>query len=154
MGSISNANSSLVITPRLLGNLSGLLPALAGAGINVQGYSSDDAFATEAVDIAETRIGTDGLPSYGYLPRLNKMSIILSPDSLTLPVFNALVGVEDQIKEKVRCDGILTLQSINTTFALIDGVLSRMTPIPPGKKVLDPVTYEFTWWQITPAPMV
>lgn len=154
MGSISNANSSLVITPRLAGALSGLLPALAGAGINVQGYSSDDAFATEAVDIAETHIGVDGLMSAGYLPRLNKMSITLSPDSITLPVFNALVGVQDQIKELILLDGILTLQSINTTFALINGVMSRITPIPPGKKVLNPVSYELTWWQITPAPMV
>ena len=154
MGSITNANSSLVITPRLAGALSGLLPALAGAGINVQGYSSDDAFATEAVDTAETRIGVDGLMSAGYLPRLNKMSITLSPDSITLPVFNALVGVQDQIKELILLDGILTLQSINTTFALVNGVMSRITPIPPGKKVLDPVSYELTWWQITPAPMV
>lgn len=154
MGSITNANSSLVITPRLAGALSGLLPALAGAGIQVQGYATDDAFATEAVDTAEVRIGVDGLMSAGYLPRLNKQTITLSPDSITLPQFNALISVQDQIQELILLDGILTLSSIKTSYALVNGVMSRITPIPPGKKVLDPVSYELTWWKITPAPVV
>lgn len=154
MGTITSANSSLVLTPRLAGILSGLLPALAGAGFAIQGYASDDAFATDTVDSAEARKGVDGRASFGYLPRLTKQTITLSPDSLSIKAFEALVSAQDAVQEVILLDGILTLKSIGTSYALIQGALTRITPIPPAKKVLEPVTYEITWDLIQPAPVV
>jgi len=48
----------------------------------------------------------------------------------------------------------LTLPSVGTSYALIKGALTRITAIPPAKRVLEPVTYEITWGQIQPAPVV
>lgn len=153
MSTITSANSSLVLTPRLAGVLSGLLPALAGVGFPVQGYATDDAFATETVDSVEARKGVDGRASFGYLPRLTKQTITLQADSPSLPLFNAIVSAQDSIREVIPLDGILTLPSINNTYALVNGALTRITPIPPGKRVLDPVTYEITWDEVQPAPV-
>lgn len=154
MSTITSANSSFILTPRLAGILSGLLPALAGVGFPVQGYASDDAFATDTVDAAEARIGVDGVMSAGYLPRLVKQTITLQADSPSIQAFEALVGAQDTVKEVIFLDGILTLPSIGTTYALIKGALTRLTPIPPAKRVLEPVSYEITWGQIQPAPAV
>lgn len=154
MSTITSANSSLVLTPRLAGILSGLLPALAGAGFGVQGYASDDAFATDTVDAAEARIGVDGIMSAGYLPRLTKQTITLQADSPSIKAFELLIGAQDTVREVIFLDGILTIASIGTTYALIKGVLTRFTAIPPAKKVLEPVTYELTWGQVLPAPVV
>lgn len=153
MTTITSANSSLILTPRLGGNLSGLLPALAGVGFPVQGYASDDAFAVETVDSAEARIGVDGIMSAGYLPRLTKQTITLQADSPSIRAFEALIGAQDTVREVIFLDGVLTLPSVETTYALSKGALTRLTPIPPAKKVLEPVSYEITWGLIQPAPV-
>jgi hypothetical protein len=154
VSTITSANSSLVLTPRLAGILSGLLPALAGVGFPVQGYASDDAFATDTVDSAEARMGVDGEMSVGYLPRLTKQTITLQADSPSIQLFEALIGAQDTIREVILLDGILTLPAIGTSYALIKGALTRITAIPPAKRVLEPVTYELTWGKIQPAPVV
>lgn len=154
MSTITSANSSLILTPRLAGLLSGLLPALAGVGFSVQGYASDDAFATDAVQSAEARKGVDGRTSFGYLPRLTPQTITLQADSPSIAAFEAMVAAQDSIQEVIILDGVLTLPSIGRTFALVQGALTRITPIPPGKRVLEPVTYEITWHQVQSAPLV
>lgn len=154
MSTITSANSSLVLTPRLAGVLSGLLPALAGVGFSVQGYASDDAFATDAVDSAEARIGVDGIMSAGYLPRLTPQTVTLQADSPSIAQFEALIGAQDAVREVVFLDGVLTLPSVGKSYALIKGVLTRITPIPPAKRVLEPVTYTITWGTVQAAPVV
>lgn len=154
MSTITSANSSLIITPRLAGVLSGLLPALVGAGFPIQGYASDDAFTFEQTDSAEVRKGVDGIMSAGWLPRLTKQPITLQADSPSIKFFETLIGASDTQREIIFLDGILTLQSIGTTYALVKGVLSRITAVPPAKKVLEPVSYEITWDLVQPAPVV
>lgn len=146
MSTITAANSSFVITVRALG----LFPAGPFA---VQGYASDDAFATETVDSAEARIGVDGRMSAGYLPRLTKQTITLQADSPSIQMFETWIGGQDVVKEVFFADAVLTLKSTGRTFALIKGALTRITPIPPAKKVLEPVTYEITWEIVQPAPV-
>lgn len=154
MSTITSANSSLILTPRLAGLLSGLLPALAGVGFAVQGYASDDAFAVDTVDAAEARMGVDGRMSAGYLPRMTKQTITLQADSPSIKTFETLIGAQDTVREVIFLDGILTLPSIETSYALSKGVLTRLTPIPPAKRVLEPVSYELTWELVQPAPVV
>lgn len=146
MSTITSANSSLVLTVRALG----LFPAGPFA---VQGYASDDAFATDAVDSAEARMGVDGRMSAGYLPRMTKMTITLQADSPSIPLFETWTGAQDVVKEVFFADGILTLKSTGHTYALVKGALTRITPIPTAKKVLEPVTYEITWELVQPAPV-
>jgi hypothetical protein len=146
MSTITSANSSLVITARL----AGLFPAGPFA---VQGYASDDAFAMDAVDTAEVRMGVDGRMSGGYTPRMTPMTITLQADSPSIRAFETLVGAQDTIREIIYVDAVLTLPAIGTTYALVKGILNRLTPIPPAKKVLEPVTYTITWELVQPAPV-
>jgi hypothetical protein len=154
VSTITSTNSSLHIAPRLAGAFSGLLPALAGAGFPVQGYASDDAFTFDAVDSAEARMGVDGIMSAGYLPRMNKQAITLQADSPSIAAFEALIGAQDTLREVILLDGILTLPATGRSYALVKGVLTRLTPVPPAKKVLEPVSYEITWNLVQPAPVV
>lgn len=146
MSTITSANSALTLSVRL----AGLFPT---GPFSVQGYASDDAFATETVDAAEARMGVDGIMSGGYLPRMTKQTITLQADSPSIALFETWVGAQDVVKEIFYGDGILTLPSIGRTYALVKGILTRITPIPPAKKVLEPVTYEITWELVQPAPV-
>ena len=154
MSDITSANSSFNLTPQLGSSvLSGLLPALAGAGFEVVGYASDDAFATDTVDTVEARKGVDGRASFGYLPHLTKQTVTLQADSPSISVFETLIGAQDTLRQPILLDGQLGLPSVGRTYALINGALTRITPIAPAKKVLEPVTYEITWDQVTPSPL-
>lgn len=146
MSTITSANASLVLTARL----AGVFPA---GPFQVRGFASDDAFATDAVDAAEARMGVDGIMSGGYLPRMTPQNITLQADSPSIEGFEILVGAQDALREVIFLDGVLTLRSIGRTYALVKGLLTRITPIPPGKKVLEPVVYTITWNIIQPAPV-
>lgn len=151
---ITSANSSFRLTPQLSSSvLSGLLPALAGIGFEVVGYASDDAFATDSVDVVEARKGVDGRASFGYTPYLTKQTITLQADSPTISIFETLLGAMNTLRQPILMDGQLGLPSVGRTYALITGALTRSTPIAPAKKVLEPVTYEITWDAVQPSPL-
>lgn len=153
MGTITNTNSSFRLIPQVGGIAASLLPALAGVGFEVQGYASDDAFATDTVDTVEARKGVDNKASFGYLPRLTKQTVTLQADSPSITLFETLVSAQDAIQEVILLDGILALPSVGRSYALVQGALTRITPIAPGKRVLEPVTYELTWDTCTPSPI-
>lgn len=154
MATITSANSSFRLVPVIGSVAASLLPALAGVGFKVQGYASDDAFSSDMVEAAQARIGVDGRMSAGYVPRLTPQQITLQADSPSIPLFDALVGAQDSIREVIFVDGSISLPSVNTTYVLTNGVLTRLTPIRPAKKVLEPVQYEITWESCVPAPLV
>lgn len=151
---ITSANSAFTITPQLgTSALAGLLPALAGIGFLVTGYASNDAFATEAVEPVEARKGVDGKASFGYTPYLTKQTITLQADSNAITVFETIVGAQDTLQQPILLDAALDIPSIGKAYLCQNGALTRVTKIPPAKKVLEEVTYEITWDVVTPAPL-
>jgi hypothetical protein len=151
---ITSANSNFTLTPQLGSSvLAGLLPALAGVGFDVQGYASDDAFATEAVEAVEARKGVDGRASFGYVPYLSPQTVTLQADSPSISVFETIINAQKTLRQPIILDGSLSLPSVGRTYALINGAITRLTPIAPARKVLEPVTYTITWDDITGAPV-
>lgn len=153
MGTITSANSDFRLIPVVGSAAALLLPALAGVGFPVQGYATDDAFATDMVETAIARMGVDARMSAGWVPRLTPQQITLQSDSPSIPLFEALVGAQDSIREVIFLNGALALPSVNTGYALTNGVLTRITPVRPAKRVLEPVQYEITWESCVPAPL-
>lgn len=146
MGTITSANAKLTIT------VSGPAGAVVGP-FTVQGFASDDAFSTDPVESGIARIGVDGRPSFGFVPFLTPQTITLQADSPSIPLFEAWLGAEQVLQEALIANGSLSLPSLQKSYALIKGGLTRITPIPPGKRVLEPVTYEITWGSVQPAPI-
>ena len=146
MASITSANSKLTFTVR------------SAAGIVVgpftlQGYASDDAFATDPVESAVALMGVDGKMSAGFTPYLTPQTIILQADSVSIPLMETWLGAQNVLRDVLFADGALALPGLQKSYALIKGVLTRITPIPPAKRVLQPVTYEITWETVQPAPI-
>ena len=46
----------------------------------LQGYAADDAYDTEAADIAHVVMGVDGFMSAGFIPYLTRQTISIMPD--------------------------------------------------------------------------
>lgn len=146
MSTITSANAKLTFTVR------------SRAGIvvgpfTVQGYASDDAFATETVEAAQALMGVDGKLSAGFVPNPAIQTITLQADSKSRPLFEAWYGAQKALKDALFAEGVLLLEGPGVVYALVKGVLTQYTPMPQGKKVLQPMTFQITWEDVQPAPL-
>lgn len=146
MSTITSANAKLTLTVR-----NGL--GIVVGPFTVQGYASDDAFATEVADSAQALMGVDGRLSGGFTPFPSKQTITLQSDSPSLPLFENWLGAQQALKDMLVADGSLALPSLGKAYALVKGFLTRVTPMPQAKSVLQPVTFEITWETVQAAPL-
>lgn len=147
MSTITAANSKLTFTIRASNGVPIVGP------FTCKGYASDDAFATEVADAAEARIGVDGIMSAGLTPFLTKQTITFAADSESIPLFENWLGAQKRLGDLLFADGFLSYPGLTKGYALVKGALTRITPMPQAKKVLEPMTYEITWADTQPAPV-
>jgi hypothetical protein len=144
---ITSANAVLTISPRSAGLIG------SGGVFTVEGFASDSAFMGEEVDVAEARMGVDGKLSVGFTPYITKQTITLQADSPSLPLFEAIVGAQNALRQPMILDSVLALPSLQKAYIFTKGAMTRLTPFTPGKKVLEPMNYEISWETVAPAPL-
>lgn len=147
MGSITSANAKLTFTVRGRGGLPIVGP------FTVQGFASDDAFAVETVESAQAVMGVDGKLSAGFVPNPAIQTITLQADSPSRRLFDDWYTAQARLKDVVVADGVLLLEGPGVAYALAKGYLTQYTPMPQGKKILQPMTYQITWETVQPAPL-
>lgn len=135
MKTLTSANSILLLSIQNLYNVP----------IPIQGFATDDAFATEEVENAETQMGVDGVFSAGYTPYPTPLHINLQADSLSNDFFDAWIGAEKTAREKYVANGSILIQATGSLYTFTRGFLTRFQMFPEGKKILQPrrFTIEF-----------
>lgn len=118
-----------------------------------QGYASDDAFAAEMADSAEALMGVDGRMSAGFTPFITRQSVIFQADSPTIQLFETWLGAQQVLRDVLFADGAIAYPGLAKGYALVKGVLTRITPFAQAKRVLQPVSYEIAWETVQPAPI-
>lgn len=132
---ITSANSVFTI----------VVPGLFPAPVQLRGYSSDKAFTTEAVDLAEVQMGVDGRMTAGFVPNPVKQTVTLQADSPSKDIFTALIQAMKAAREVYFMSGSIALPSTGEAFTLTRGILTNAKQIPDAQKVLQPVDYVITW---------
>jgi hypothetical protein len=132
---ITSANSVFTLT----------VPGLFPAPVTLKGYSSDKAFATEAVTLAETQMGVDGRMTAGYVPAPVTQSIALQADSPSKDFFTTLIQATKTQREIYYISGSVSLPSTGEVFEMTRGVLTTAKQIPDANKVLQPQEFTITW---------
>jgi Tail fiber protein gp32 len=117
----------------------------------IQGFATDDAFATELVDTGEMILGVDGQASIAYIPFLTPMTIALQASSPSLGVFEAWTGAEVAAQDKYLASAMILIPAIKRTFNLSGGGLLKTTPFAPVKRTLQPTHYQITWESVVPS---
>lgn len=140
---ITAANSIFTIT----------VPGLFPSPVQLSGYASDDAFATDAVELAEVQMGVDGRLTGGYVPNPVKQAIKLQADSPSKAVFAAIIQATKSAREIFWMQAEIVLPSTGEKFVLTRGVLSAGKQIADAKKVLQPLDYTITWQSVDLSPM-
>lgn len=136
---ITSANSVFTIV------IAGLFPA----PVQLQGYASDKAFTTEALDLAEVQMGVDGRMTAGFVPNPTKQTITLQADSPSKDIFTALIQAMKTAREVFYISGTIALPSTGESFTLTRGILTNAKQIPDAQKVLQPVDFVITWESVS-----
>ncbi|RYY79930.1 MAG: hypothetical protein EOO69_04495 [Moraxellaceae bacterium] len=143
MATITSANSVFTLTAT----------AVFPAPQTLQGYAADDAFAGDAMDLAEVMMGVDGKLSAGYTPNPSKINIALQADSPSIKVFDAIVAATKTSRDVIFLDATITLPATGKTYTCTRGVLTNYNPFPDAKKTLQPQKYTIVFESITQAIM-
>ena len=143
MSTLTTANSILLLT------VAGLYPT----PLPIQGYATDDAFATEEVENAETMMGVDGNLSAGFTPYPVPLHINLQADSLSMDIFDAWIGAEQIARDKYVAGATILIQGTGSLYTFKRGFLTRFAPMPEAKKVLQPRRFTITFEQLTKGPV-
>lgn len=138
MSTITSANSSFAI----------VIPGVYSAPQSIQGYATDDAFAVEAIEKVEVRMGIDGKQSAGYVFQPYKMSITLQADSGSFDIFTNWQLAQDALREVIAGAATIIIPSIGYKFAMSNGYLTKFQSMPEAKKTLDPLKFEISWEKI------
>lgn len=131
---------------------------LSAAGLlsvptRIQGFATDDIFSVAPVSPIETMMGLDGALSAGFVYTEKKMDITLMAGSASNSFFDALQNAQEAAVQPFELSGLLILPSTGLQAVLIVGFLTRYPPVPNGKKVLQPRTFEITWQNINISPV-
>ena len=132
---ITSANSIFTLT----------IPGLFQAPVQLMGYSTDRAFATDAVQMAEAQMGVDGRLSAGYTPSPIVQTITLQADSPSRDIFSTLIIAMDTAREVYWLNGTISLPATGESYSMIRGVLVNAKAIPDAQRVLAPIDYMITW---------
>lgn len=130
-----------------------LIPDITGRPVTIEGYATDDAFAFEAVDVAETMMGVDAKMSAAYTPVIKPQNVILQADSASVDIFENWLSAQESIKELIFASGgNLALPGPGYSYVLVKGVLKNFKR-PDGKKFLQPYTFQLHWESVQRIPL-
>jgi hypothetical protein len=135
---ITSANSVFTLT------VGGLFPAAQ----QLKGYSSDKAFVTDSINVAQIEMGVDGRMTGGYIFESTKQTITLQADSPSNAFFTAVIQAIKAAREVFYFNGEIALPSTGQKFTLTRGLLTNIKQIPDAQKLLQPVDYVITWERI------
>lgn len=131
-----------------------LVPLVFPVPQNIQGYATDDAFESEAVDVAQAVMGVDGILSGGFVPFPTKLNVVLQADSASIATFETWLQAMQAAREVLFGDANIALPSVERNYVLTKGILTRVTQFPAAKKILQPVHYQITFENLSAVPLV
>ena len=143
MATITAANSTFML------GASGLF----NVPVQIQGYSADDAFATEEVEFMEKYMGVDGKLSAGFTPYIVPLDFTLQADSKSNAVLDAIVAAEKVTREKIVLNATIIIPSIGFIYAFTTGYLDKGPVMPSAGKVLKPRKYSIAFQDVSVAPV-
>jgi len=141
MATITAANAVFMI------RVPGLIPQ-----IKLQGFATDDAFASQSVKLTESKMGVDGKKSTGYIFQLYEMTVSLQADSASNDVFDTWAGAMKQLKESINAQATIVIAATGKTYNCVDGSLEDYQPMPEVKGTLQHRSFKIVWQSIDGAP--
>lgn len=141
MATLTSANSVLMLT----------VGGVFSVPQKIEGYASDSAFTFDAAKPAQVTMGVDGRMSAGYVPVPCAQTIMIQPDSPSMRIFEIWMAASETAREVFYANGTLNIPSIDRKYTLTRGVLTQIPPAPDAKAMLQPMAFQITWQNVSPA---
>lgn len=136
---ITSANAEVVLS----------VDELYPNGVMLQNFSTDQSFAPDSQQLAETRMGVDGYLAAGQTPNIKVVNISLEASSPSYEYLSNLAMAMEVNHRIYRCTLVARVPSIGKVFTWSIGVLQTGTTVPGAKKVLDPTQWTFHFQNLT-----
>ena len=130
---ITSANATLYLT----------VEELYPNGVQLMQFSTDQSYASENEQIAETRMGVDGMMVAGYTPNIKQVTVSLEVSSPSVAVFDYILQATKANRKPYRCSLVADVPSIGKTFTWSYGTLQTGSLSGGASKVLNPMQYVF-----------
>lgn len=142
MATLTNANSVLMLA------VAGVYPVAQ----SLQGFATDDMFSSPDVVPVETQMGVDGLLSAGFTPYPTEIEITFQADSPSLVIIDTWKAVQDTAREVFAANMTILISGTGQKFACTRGFMTSVSPMPSGKKILQPRKVKITFQSVTASP--
>ena len=128
-----------------------IIPGVYPNGVQLQGYSAESAWQSDAQEQTESMIGVDGQKASGWVPAIIAQTISLLANSTSRAVINALARAQKANRDAIIIQGTIVLPATGEAFSCINGTLKNYKPVPDAAKVLQPVEFVIEWQDILPS---
>lgn len=120
--------------------------------VQLQGFTADNIFGVDAVTIAETSMGIDGILSGGFVHSITKQKIHLRPNSESVGVFETWYSMSEQAQDVYKASAMVTLPATGKSYSLKGGILRTVKLIPDPAKTLKDHEFEVDWESVRMGP--
>lgn len=135
---ITSANSAGTLT----------VPGFFPSPVTMEGYSTDASVSLDSFKPSEPRMGVDGHLAAGFIPTPKIVKINLEANSPTRQAISDLTTAQETERKLYPIGMVFSIPSIGRRFTYTKGYLTGTTPMPAGKKVLDPAEFEITFERV------
>lgn len=139
---ITSANASLVL----------VVDKIIPAGVQLEHFSTDQAFSQSEITVVEDRMGVDGHLAAGWIPAIKTVQVSLEANSPSLVYMDMLQRAMENNREIYECTLVATLPALRKVYTWSKGVLKSGTLVSSAKKVLDPTAWTFDFATLTITP--
>jgi hypothetical protein len=144
MANLTSADSVLTLS------ILGLYPAPQ----TIQGYATDDAFASESVKPAEVMMGVDGLMSGGFVPFMTPLHITLMADSPSIDIFDNWLMAMKATRTLYKGFANIIVPGLGKQWTFTNGILTDANVMPDAKKLMQPRKFSITFEAFTSSPLI
>lgn len=129
------------------------IPGVYSTPQQLQGFASDDSFATQSIKRAEVLMGVDGVLSGGFIFVVIPQTIDLQGDSASNDIFDQWDAANQAQIDSLTANGVVLLPGIGRKWTLTKGFLTDFEPIPAVKRLVQPRKFGITWGSMVVAPI-
>jgi hypothetical protein len=117
----------------------------------IQGFATDDVFDTDALEVAQTQMGVDGLLSGGFVFNEIKQSYTLQADSPSVSFFDNWSASNKAALDSFTATATFIFPSLGVKYSMIKGFLVNYPPLPTVKKIVQPRKFMIHWESASPS---
>ncbi len=119
----------------------------------IKGFSAEDIYSADVVEMAETAMGVDGYFTGGFVFAAQPQTISLMADSPSNAFFEQWIAANRKLVDIYKANGTILLRSIGRKYSMTDGILTRAPGLVEAGKTLKRRSYTITWGRVEPQPI-